>query len=147
MQRVNCLVLLECGANLAVPRNHLHQQQRRCHHHRPTILPRSGLHDEVSQLNRGKSPVEELSGETNTMVTDVMDIDRTPELLAWIFSGIFKGRADQPDPPSSTTSSSSPSPLSPPPVAAALRSGAEAGSALSIISILDNDDFANQRPR
>ncbi|KAG2437539.1 hypothetical protein HYH02_011182 [Chlamydomonas schloesseri] len=48
-----------------------------------------GFRGEVSSMNEGKSFQEEMSGETNTMVTDVMDIDRTPELLTWIFSGMF----------------------------------------------------------
>lgn len=69
-----------------------------CLPRRPVASTRSGLRDEVSQLDTGRSPVEELSGETNTVVTDIMDIDRTPELLAWLFSGIF-GRNKQTSPP------------------------------------------------
>ncbi|GIL93326.1 hypothetical protein Vretimale_19744 [Volvox reticuliferus] len=131
---MKCLALLKCGANVRMPRKHHHHHHHQQHRRRPTILSRSGMRDEVDYLNAGKSPVEELSGETNTVVADVMDIDRTPELLTWLFSGLFKGRADRPDPPSSTASSSSSSPTSPsplsspsPPVAAVQRLGAEGG--------------------
>ncbi|KXZ48154.1 hypothetical protein GPECTOR_30g250 [Gonium pectorale] len=43
----------------------------------------------VSTLNDGKTFQEELSGETNTAVTNIMDIDRTPELLTWVFGELF----------------------------------------------------------
>ncbi|GLC45918.1 hypothetical protein PLESTF_000712200 [Pleodorina starrii] len=91
------------------------------------VSTRSGMREEVDILNAGKSPVEELAGETNTMVTDVMDIDRTPELLAWVFSGIF-GRSKQPaaSPPPSDQTTTVPS--APPLLASATSNSSVASS-------------------
>ncbi|KAG2484459.1 hypothetical protein HYH03_016695 [Edaphochlamys debaryana] len=53
----------------------------------PSLVVRRSGREDVAALNSGKDFNEELSGEANTMVTDVMGIDRTPELLMWLFSG------------------------------------------------------------
>ncbi|PNW81725.1 hypothetical protein CHLRE_06g257650v5 [Chlamydomonas reinhardtii] len=89
-----------------------------------------GFRGEVTSLNEGKSFQEEVSSETNTMVTDVMDIDRTPELLTWIFSGMF-GKKEQPQTPQpveqSVASESSGAAAGPSSGVAAASSGAAAG--------------------
>ncbi len=36
-------------------------------------------------------------GETNTLVTELVDIDRTPELLTWIFGSMLGGGASATD--------------------------------------------------
>ncbi|PNH09680.1 Peptide methionine sulfoxide reductase MsrA, partial [Tetrabaena socialis] len=37
----------------------------------------------------GDDARETLSGEANDQITNLMDIDRTPELLTWVFGGLF----------------------------------------------------------
>ncbi|KAG2429351.1 hypothetical protein HXX76_011117 [Chlamydomonas incerta] len=70
---------------------------------------------------------EEVSSETNTMVTDVMDIDRTPELLTWIFSGMF-GRKEQKQQPAEQALASAPGAATAPASGTAVAASAAAAS-------------------
>eukprot|EP00955_Chlamydomonas_euryale_P074027 361921-Chlamydomonas_euryale.AAC.1 len=45
--------------------------------------------DDVSDLNAGKSRQEVVSGEVQTGVASVADIDRSAELLIWVFQSLF----------------------------------------------------------
>ncbi|EFJ51671.1 hypothetical protein VOLCADRAFT_79470 [Volvox carteri f. nagariensis] len=147
--------LVQCPVDKAVRRH-------RC---QLVASTRSGLRDEVAQLNLGKSPVEELSGETNTMVTDVMDIDRTPELLTWLFSSFFGRGANQPNttspptptstptdqvttssPKSSTTPSSATTPNSPTTPSSAATAAATAATPLLAPSVPANTRPDGNRP-
>lgn len=57
-------------------------------------VARANLREDVSQLSSGKSYQENISEETTSNVAELVDIDRTGELLIWIFSSIF-GKAKQ----------------------------------------------------
>lgn len=54
---------------------------------------RSSLRDDVDDLVQGRSRHDELVDNTNTQVTDIVDIDRTAELFIYLFSSLF-GKKD-----------------------------------------------------
>lgn len=50
-------------------------------------------YDDVSSLNQGKSKQEELSSEFSSYVSELVDVDRTGELLAWVFDSWFSRKS------------------------------------------------------
>jgi hypothetical protein len=61
---------------------------------------RSSPHDDLSTLLSGRSRQEQVRDEINAQVTDLVEIDRTAELLLYLFSSLFghKERTDDDSP-------------------------------------------------
>jgi len=76
---------------------------------RPCGVKTKSCKDDIAALNRGSTRQEVLSGELQSGIADVADIDRSVELFTWLWSSMW-GRSKPDQSPSSAPEGNPPTP-------------------------------------
>ncbi|GFH13779.1 PMSR domain-containing protein, partial [Haematococcus lacustris] len=66
-----------------------------CEGVRGKVCSLQGARSHVTALNTGKDDVEQMGSSVQTQVADMVDVDRTGELLIWLFQSLLKDRRQQ----------------------------------------------------
>lgn len=79
-------------------RNSYAKSTGHCFHHGQRVWAVASCSDDVKTLNQGSTRQEVLSGELQSGIADVADIDRSAELLIWLWDSMWGKSSASGDP-------------------------------------------------